>query len=1131
MVVPRRATAGTAGSTGTGTRSDSGQNSNNKSNNVRVVGRIRPLAKYEIRNGSKVVVTKLPGYQQYDEHNNAVAGPDTLQIEDENNPNDSHSSHRYYELDAVLDDTSTQNDVYEKSGARNAIAEDLFCGYNATILAYGQTGSGKTFTMGTAQSATATNTNTNTNTSNDRNRQNEGVIPRACHDLFDTIRERCDGQAKVKCSYMEVYNEKIRDLLVERDTRTYGTAARRKQKLRIRETLDGTIYVGGLTERVVKSPLDVYKIMEEANKRRVTASTKMNATSSRSHAICILRIKGVVVFADENKDSSGDDENENSDDNSEDNSDDGVSRTFEAKLTLVDLAGSERLEKTQATGKRAKEGISINKGLFVLGQVISALAERGRILKQIEEQNGTSTTKRRKVLPPRKPPYRDSKLTRLLQDSLGGNSRTIMIACVSPADFNVEDTVNTLRYATHARNISNTATANLIETIGQDEARKLKRENTLLKQQIADLEETIAKFTQDVTPDDLERSMSIIQMEQNQYSLQQQADRTRRQNRRNSAFSAKALEALPDITAEELCDLPLEGNATHGFSYTNQAGDDDDDDDDEEDNNMNGDTTHQSNVIYINSKEEAANATLEEDFEQPRLGKERKSHDSNEEKNCMDAVEALHKSIAEELIDLPLEDNATHGFLYANQAEDDDEDNSGDNNDDMNGDTNHQSNAADAEENEKATNTTLEKDSELSRFSEESESIDSDEEKDCVSLLVDDVFATRSLVESVGARSPTRQTSTQRVRPTFTQRISSRGNGNSNSNDDHGSVDSTRIIEELEDENMELEARLLLAERDIRATAYDAGVTLPALKKRVRQLEDDLSESKWLENEALDLQEQLSEARTDKESAQRAAKQLNECMLRQKQETESGGDKLLLKQLDYCRLKVNEDWVKLVSVVLNFFQEVMRRLRDYFHLVFKVVVCKVIDAPDILEMLGIQNNQERKLIQNAGVGWWKSKEQKEKELRAVEAEERAVEAEKQLRNDLLKEHIAFFNDRLLEIEEDVNFRNESIHIILKRLSNAREILEIEYQSAEEVDSVRDLFSKKGEELLKELTMLMTEETDYTPKEKPGVVSLANNEQEIKTENEESGCVDDSESKEVEDEKSYVETAVQLGATL
>jgi len=197
----------------------------------------------------------------------------------------------------------------------------------------------------------------------------------------------------------------------------------------------------------VESPKAIGEYMEEASKRRVVASTKMNAVSSRSHAICVLRIKGVL----------------------ED------STKFQAKLTLVDLAGSERIKKTGAEGGRRKEGININKGLFVLGQVVSALSE---------------TRKKYK----RKPPYRDSKLTRLLQDSLGGNSRTIMVACVSPADFNLDETITTLRYATNARNIKNTATRNVIKSLSPEEAAKLQRENQLLTAQVKDLQETIRKM-------------------------------------------------------------------------------------------------------------------------------------------------------------------------------------------------------------------------------------------------------------------------------------------------------------------------------------------------------------------------------------------------------------------------------------------------------------------------------------------------------------------------------------------------------------------------------------------------------------------------------------------------------------
>lgn len=226
----------------------------------------------------------------------------------------------------------------------------------------------------------------------------DGIIPRACVDLFQQIQSRCDGNAQVELSYLEIYNEEMRDLLTE-DGGKKGKSGK-VPEMKIRENLNGEVYVSGLSARTVDSPKAIGDYMEEASKRRVVASTKMNAVSSRSHAICVLRIKGVLE--DDTK--------------------------FSAKLTLVDLAGSERIKKTGAEGGRRKEGININKGLFVLGQVVSALSETRPKYK-------------------RKPPYRDSKLTRLLQDSLGGNSRTIMVACVSPADFNLDETVTTLRYA------------------------------------------------------------------------------------------------------------------------------------------------------------------------------------------------------------------------------------------------------------------------------------------------------------------------------------------------------------------------------------------------------------------------------------------------------------------------------------------------------------------------------------------------------------------------------------------------------------------------------------------------------------------------------------------------------------
>ena len=880
MSIPRNSEVRSTSRSGRSQDHESEEKPRSSANKVRVVARIRPLARYEIQNGSEIIVTKVPG-------TSGKGLPETLQVE--NDTIGDAGANRWYELDAVLDERSNQKDVYEKSGAQTAIAEDLFSGYNATILAYGQTGSGKTFTMGTVPSE-----------SNSPN-QNDGLIPRACRDLFDNIRIKCDNQAELTCSYMEVYNEEIRDLLVNNAKQQQQ---QQHSQLRIRETLEGQVYVRGLTERKVTSPTDICRIMEEANKRRVVASTKMNATSSRSHAICVLKIKGVVVVSEVNSQIAT-------------ANDDGISRTFEAKLTLVDLAGSERLKKTQAKGNRAKEGISINKGLFVLGKVVSALADKGRKLSEIEAQaNQDNKKKRKKSMPLPKPPYRDSKLTRLLQDSLGGNSRTIMIACVSPANFNVEETTSTLRYATQARNISNTATANLVEAISQSEARKLKRENVLLKNQIEELESMISKLTQDVTEDDLERSLFLIQQEH---------DHSISQGERESHGRGSGGRTNSSIQSEEEKEI----NTTIG----NTIGSDVDEDGNASVSNDSGDTINKE-------KEKSNNFTLEDHFH--------RSH---------------HDSI---------------------QKQDDEDELGG-------------------------------------------------EDKDSVSLLVDDVFVNRSPFQSLKSKVSCRIS------------ISSQA-----------SVNSNRTIEEVEDENADLAARLLLAERNVRATARNSAVELPKLKMRVRQLEDSLSESKWLEKEAKELREQLGEAKADKESAQRAAQQLTNFMEEQKKETGFRGDELSMKRVNYSRHKFNEDWVRFVVAVLNSFKEELRVLGDYFQMVVQVV-----ESPDILDMLGMLNNRERRVGFGAGFGWWKSEEQKAKELGAVAAE-------KELRSTLLREHIRFFNDRLAEVEDKVNLGSESIDVVLESLYNVRAQMESRFESEEEIDSIRDLYSKKGEELISQL---------------------------------------------------------------
>jgi hypothetical protein len=805
--------------------------------NVRVVGRIRPLAKYEIENGSKPCVVKVPTTKGH-------TGPETLQI----NPTNKGEEQRWFELDAILDENCSQKEVYEKSGAFQAISEDIFQGFNCTILAYGQTGAGKTFTMGTAIG----------DHEGDEIDENDGVIPRACRDLFDNIRDKCDDNAQVECSYMEVYNEEIRDLL------SANTAD--SSQLRIRETIDGQVYVRGLQARTVANPQDVGKLMEEANGRRVVASTKMNATSSRSHAICVLKIKGVLEDATK----------------------------FEAKLTLVDLAGSEKMKKTGASGTRAAEGISINKGLFVLGQVVSALAEQRPKFK-------------------RKPPFRDSKLTRLLQDSLGGNSRTIMVACCSPADFNMEETINTLRYATQARNIKNSATANVVQTISQEEAMKLKRENALLKAQIEELQETIKRMTQDITEEELERSVAQIHHEQSMRS-----------------FNSVAMAAMtPDGSPSSV---------QQAYSPPSRA------------------------MEHLPTAPELEHPDPEEE-EKPRYQRQQRSPKKSSSRN---------------------QNNGIGMSLDAHFSKSD----------------NAMQKAID----------------QLHRGDED------------ISLQVDDVFDTHSYMMSPGGGAQRR-----RVGPSGAASVTSTG--------------TTRTYQELEEENVELEARLRLAERDIRASMHESAIEMPALKMRVETLEEELEEAKLMEEEADALRKELEEAKADKESAQRAAQQLAEFMEQQKKEFGFRGDELEKKRMQYFRQHLDEKWVHFVVTILASFKEQMRLLGDYFDMVVRVV-----DSPEILSMLGPSAARKK-------AGWWRGGPKQED-----------IQQEKELRNRLLQEHIKFFNARLIEVEDEINGRSENVDAICDELSKEREDLEADL---DETEFVKDIFSKKGETLLIHLTKLMT----------------------------------------------------------
>ena len=297
-----------------------------------------------------------------------------------------------FTFDYVFISETDQADLYRE--CIHDMIEGCFQGYSASILAYGQTGSGKTFTMGSGMEYMEPS--------------NEGILPRAIMHIF----QRCQKYEQesetptkciVSCQFIEIYNENIYDLFNKEssDFRLQKST----DKHVVFENSNGEISVTNLTTRFIRTAQEALECLREGALSRTTASTRMNSVSSRSHAIFTVNLQ--------------------------------IERqsTVRAKIHFVDLAGSESLKRTGATGQRAKEGISINSGLLVLGNVISILGD--------PMKKGAHV------------PYRDSKLTRLLQDSLGGNSRTLMIACISPVDRDFSETKSTLNYAQRARNIRN----------------------------------------------------------------------------------------------------------------------------------------------------------------------------------------------------------------------------------------------------------------------------------------------------------------------------------------------------------------------------------------------------------------------------------------------------------------------------------------------------------------------------------------------------------------------------------------------------------------------------------------------------------------------------------------------------
>ncbi len=374
------------------------------SESVAVAVHIRPLVEQEVEQGcSECIHVPSRGCAQ------VITGP--------------HS----FSYDHVFGGGGKGSDkLYEECVA--PLVDGLFGGYNATVFAYGQTGSGKTYTMGSAFPQMCSD-------------EERGVIPKAMDAIFQRIACMKDSKEfTIKVGFVEIHKEEIKDLLAVRTSTSTS--------VHIREVPGGGIMLAGVNEVEVNNQSEMIAVLERGTCLRATAATGMNQRSSRSHAIFTISVEqrsAIARDADRNarvggsrssrKNSEESEERNDSDESDEDaeTTDVDLDEAYLcAKMHLVDLAGSERLKRTKTEGQRLQEGIKINKGLLALGNVINALSENKQHV-----------------------PYRDSKLTRMLQDSLGGNSRTLMIACVSPADVNMEESLNSLRYASRARAIKN----------------------------------------------------------------------------------------------------------------------------------------------------------------------------------------------------------------------------------------------------------------------------------------------------------------------------------------------------------------------------------------------------------------------------------------------------------------------------------------------------------------------------------------------------------------------------------------------------------------------------------------------------------------------------------------------------
>uniref|UniRef100_A0A8D0B0I0 Kinesin-like protein n=1 Tax=Sander lucioperca TaxID=283035 RepID=A0A8D0B0I0_SANLU len=396
---------------------------------VKVAVRVRPFNSREIGKESKCII-------QMSGNTTTIINP--KQAKDNKSFNFDYSYWSHTSPEDI--NFASQLQVYKDIGEEMLL--HAFEGYNVCIFAYGQTGAGKSYTMMGKQDV----------------KDQQGIIPLLCEDLFTKFNDNADNSMSysVEVSYMEIYCERVRDLLNPKN----------KGNLRVREHPLMGPYVEDLSKLAVTAYNDIQDLMDSGNKARTVAATNMNETSSRSHAVFN------IIFTQKRYDAETDNTSEKV-----------------SKISLVDLAGSERADSTGAKGTRLKEGANINKSLTTLGKVISALAEVVCISKKKVESFI---------------PYRDSVLTWLLRENLGGNSRTAMVAALSPADINYDETLSTLRYADRAKQIRCNAVIN--EDPNNRLVRELKEEVSRLKdllfaQGLGDIIESKASFIGTSSPD------------------------------------------------------------------------------------------------------------------------------------------------------------------------------------------------------------------------------------------------------------------------------------------------------------------------------------------------------------------------------------------------------------------------------------------------------------------------------------------------------------------------------------------------------------------------------------------------------------------------------------------------------